>query len=108
LKIRAPLIKELHYTAEEIAEVERIKNTEPITKRKDQIRSVLGGPLCCVDSEIPAYRITYDLSGVIRIEAYCKNCFDNVYQKTKDVDISDIAEIYNCTIAPGAFGAPKK
>ena len=88
-KIRAPIIKELHYTKEEIAEVKRIQTTIQLSKKKDMIRSVLGGPLCCVcHTTVPTKRVEYDNG---KLETYCEEHFP-IYERTKDVDIQDIAE----------------
>ena len=96
---RAPIIKELHYSKEEIAEVKRLQTSGHITKRKDSIRNIIRGPMCSVCHEIPTKHIFYNLSGVTRVEGYCDNCFTNVYQKNKDVDMTDIIEAYGCTSA---------
>lgn len=108
-RARAPIIKELNYTSEEIAEVKRIMATEVQTKRKDRIRVVLGGPLCCVCNDIPARQITYALDGVRRVETYCDKCFTTVYEMTKGFSINTIAERYGCQIAQdNSFGGSKK
>ena len=78
MKTKAPLVKELHYTAEEIAEVKRIQTEEVHTKRKDRIRGVLQGPLCCICHSIPTKRVEYAMSGVVRIETYCDEHFFNI------------------------------
>lgn len=105
---RAPLIKELHYSEEEIAEVGRIQIEEVHTKRKDRIRELLHGPLCCICQSIPTKRIENDMSGVIRIETYCDEHFP-IYERNKDVDINEIIEGYGCTRAPpNTFGMGKK
>ena len=108
MKARAPIIIELHYSEKEIAEVERIQTEEVHTKRKDRIRELLHGPLCCICHSIPTKRIEYDVSGVIRIETYCDEHFP-IYERNKDVDINEIMEAYGCTKAPeGSFGSGKK
>jgi hypothetical protein len=102
-----PIIKDLNYTKKEIAEVKRIQVKEPITKRKEMIRNVLQGPMCCICAQIPKKIVQYNLGGVIRIESYCEICFP-IYERNKDISLSDIAETYNCTIAPpGTFGGGK-
>ena len=93
-----PIIKELNYTKEEIAEVKRIQSTVHLTKKKDMIRDILKGPPCCIcHVAVPTKRVEYDLSGVRRIETYCDEHFP-IYERNKDVSLSDIAERYNCTI----------
>ena len=106
-KPRAPLVKELYFTEEEKKEVERIQSSEHITKRKDRLRSVVGGPMCCICHSIPTKRIEYNLDGVIRIETYCDEHF-SIFERNQDVDINDIIEAYNCQRAPeGTFGGSK-
>ena len=97
-----PTIKELHYTKEEIAEVKRIQDKVPITRRKEAIRNVLSGPLCVVCNDIPVFSVLYDLHGASRIETYCSKCFQN-FEKTKDVSNQAIAERYGIVI-----GEPNK
>ena len=61
------------------------------------IRSVLGGPLCCVcHTTVPTKRVEYDNG---RLETYCEEHFP-IYERTKDVDIQDITKTWNCQIAP--------
>ena len=104
---RAPIIKELHYSEEDIAEVERIQTEEVHTKRKDRIGELLHGPLCCICQSIPTKRIEYDMSGVIRIETYCDEHFP-IYERNKGVDINEIIEAYGCQRAPpNTFGGSK-
>ena len=87
----------MHYSKEEIAEVKRIQTTVQLSKKKDMIRSVLGGPLCCVcHTTVPTKRVEYDNG---RLETYCEEHFC-IYERTKDVDIQDIAKTWNCQIAP--------
>ena len=87
----------MHYSKEEIAEVKRIQTTIQLSKKKDMIRSVLGGPLCCVcHTTVPTKRVEYDNG---RLETYCEEHFP-IYERTKDVDIQDIAKTWNCQIAP--------
>lgn len=107
-KVRAPIIKELHYSKEEIVAVKKLQTSGHITKRKDGIRNIIRGPMCSVCHEIPTKHIFYNLSGVTRVEGYCDICFTNVYQKNEGVDIHDIMEAYGCTKAPpNTFGGSK-
>jgi hypothetical protein len=103
LKTRAPIIKELKYTKEAIAE-----NEEPLTKRKELLHALLQGPMCSICAATPTKRIYYNLQGVTRIEAYCDEHF-SIYERNKDVDINEIMEAYGCIRAPpGSFGGGKK
>ncbi len=108
VKTRAPIIRALNYTPETVAEVKRIQTSEPITKKKEMIRSLLQGPMCAVCSQVPDFRVEYHMTDILKIECYCNACFTNVYQKTRDIDINQIAEAYNCTIVPpGVTGSSK-
>lgn len=98
-RARAPIVKELHYSKEDIAEVKRIQSSEKITTRKEKLRNVIGGPMCSICSQLPTRRIEYHLEGVTRIEAYCDEHF-SIYEKNRDVDINDIMEAYGCQRAP--------
>jgi hypothetical protein len=107
LKARAPIIKELHYSKEEIAEVKRIQSSEKITTRKEKLRSIVKGPMCSICAQLPTKRNYHNLQGVTRIEAYCDEHF-SIYERNKDVDINEIIEAYGCTKAPeGSFGGSK-
>ena len=91
-----PIIKELNYSQEEIAEVGRIQTSDPFTKRKDNIKSILGCSPCCVCNEIPSKKVIYDLGDLIRNESYCDKCYLSVYEKNKDSSSKDLAEAYGC------------
>ena len=108
-KARAPVIKELHYTDEEIAEVKRIQTSAIYTKMKERVRAVLQGPMCCICSQIPNKRVEYSIDGITRVECWCNKHFP-IYERNKDVSINEIAETYNCTIVTGTgtFGGPKE
>ena len=110
LSNKGTTIKELNLSKEKIAEVDHIIATELKTKKNDKIRKALDGcNLCCVCSQMPSYLISYDMSGEIKRESYCTHCFENTYQRNKDVDINQIMESYGCTRAPpGTFGGGKK
>jgi hypothetical protein len=95
---RAPIITDLNYTTEQIAEVKRIQTEVVHTKKKEAIRSVLKGPLCCIcHSEIPTKRVEYFMDSVTIIETYCTEHFP-IYQNTKDVTNQTLAEQYNIVI----------
>lgn len=105
-----PIIKALDLSTEKIAEINHIIATELKTKKNDKIRKALDGcNLCCVCQQVPSYLISYDMSGGIKRESYCDRCFENTYQRNKDVDINQIIEAYGCTKAPpNTFGRGKK
>jgi hypothetical protein len=95
-KARAPMITDLNYSKEEIDEVKRIQANIKVTYRKDKIRAVLNGPLCCICStNVLIKKVTYDLEGVVRIETYCAEHF-SIFERTNDVDLTDIIAGYNC------------
>lgn len=101
MKARAPIVKELHFSKEQIAAVKSIQKTGIITKRKDSIRSVLDGlPLCCICSlEVPTRKVEYDTG---RLETYCDKHFP-IYERNKDVDINKIASDFNCERASAGY-----
>jgi len=103
-------ITELNFSDADKKEVRRIQATALQTKRKDLIRDVLGGPLCCCCSSIPTKKVEYDLDGLIRIETYCEKCYNDIYLNQIDLTNETIAERYGCTIVPPdtAFGRGKK
>ena len=103
-------IKALNYSAEEIAEVERIQTSAIHTKMKEQVRAVLGCSLCVICAEIPSKKIIYNLTGIIRTETYCDHCFSSVYERNQEPTNSEqLAAMYGCTVAkPGTFGGGKK
>ena len=105
-----PVIQELHYTAEQVKEVERLQSSSPITERKAKIRQVLKGPMCATCSAIPNFRLEHAMDGIMKIECFCSKCYLEVYQTTKNISINDVAEKYNCTkVEPGIhFGLGKK
>jgi hypothetical protein len=88
------MIKELNYTAEEIATVKKIQKEITITKRTDKIRAVLNGPLCCCCGSIPSFHVQYPLGDLTGIERYCDKCFHDIYENTIDVTNETIAERY--------------
>src|SRR4051794_32482825 len=90
------IIKDLNYTNEQISEVRRIQIKFPVTRRRDAIRAILGGGMCAICSDIPSKRVEYDLNGLTRVEGYCDKHFQEVYEKTKNTSIDQIAEEYGC------------
>ena len=64
------------------------------------IKGVLGCSLCCCCGKLPSYLIKEDLDGVIRNSSYCQKCYEDIYEKQKDVDINEIIEMYGCQKAP--------
>lgn len=95
-------VQDLNLTTEDITEIKKIMATEIQTKRKERVRAKLGCSMCCVCMEIPSKKITYALDGVSRIEAYCDNCFETVYQRTP-MNRTQLAEKWNCEVAPENF-----
>jgi hypothetical protein len=97
-KARAPIITDLNYSKEEIAEVKRIQTDIHLSQKKDKIRAILHGPLCCICSlNVPTRKVTYTLGDGqgVRIETYCSDHF-SIYERTANVDLNDIIASYNC------------
>jgi hypothetical protein len=92
-KARTPVITELHFTAEELDQVQKIEKEIYVTKRRDKLRAVLKGPMCC--GIVPSFHVQYPGSP-IRIERYCEKCFHEVYEYTVDITNDTIAELYGC------------
>jgi len=88
-------IEELNLSDETIEKINRIQAEVFITKRKDKLRALLGGPMCSICSGIPTKRIYYKLDGLTRIEAYCDKHFE-FFEKTRDTSMNDIIEGYGC------------
>lgn len=98
MKTKAPIITitDLHYSDKEIADVKRIETEIQITKRKEKLRALLGGPMCATCWDVPSKRVEYQLDGVRRIECWCDKHFLEVFEKTKDVTNETLAETYGC------------
>lgn len=107
-KTKAPIIRALNYSPETVAEVKRIQSYDPVTRRRDKIRDLLQGPMCTICAQVPDFRIEFKLDSILKIECYCNNCFTNIYLKNEGIDIDQIAEAFNCTIAEPGSGAMAK
>ena len=96
MSIGKPIITDLNYSLEDLATVKRIQTEIQLTKRKDKLRQLLGGPMCLTCSEVPTKRLEYDLNGIKKVECWCDKHFHEVYEKTKDVTNETLATAYGC------------
>ena len=92
-------IKDLQYTNAVKQKAKEIQKDVKVTRRRDQLRELLGGPMCCVCWKVPTKRVEYDLSDLRRVECYCEKCYNEVYLNTVDVSNDSLAERYGCVKA---------
>jgi hypothetical protein len=104
-----PIITELYFNDAEKAEVKRIEKEIRVTYRRDKLRALLGGPMCCCCRSIPNFHIEYPLDEITRIERYCTKCYHDIYLNTIDVTNESVVERYGIIKAPpGTFGGPTR
>jgi uncharacterized protein with PIN domain len=95
-------VTKLEISEEQRAEVKKIQTRFIITKKRDDIRTVLGGiSLCCVDEKIPDYLVTYNMDGIVRRESYCEKCYNDIYLNQIDLtNDTAVADRYGCVKDP--------
>lgn len=93
-------IKNLDLTKDELAAIEKIKQSATTPYRKHiLIKEILGTNLCCICSEIPQLMVRYDIGGATRIEMYCQTCIKSVYERDdNNVSSEVLAKKYGCVI----------